>query len=162
MTISIGDRLPDVTLTLATEEGPQQVQLGDLTKGRKVVMFAVPGAFTPTCHNSHMPSFVRTSSDFKAQGVDEILCVATNDPFVMRAWGTASGADKAGIGMLSDEKAAMTTSLGLEIAPAQPGQMMRSKRYSMMIEDGIVRELHIEDSPGTCQISAGEGLLERA
>ncbi len=161
MTISVGDRLPDLAVTRATADGPQQVQLGELTKGRKVVLFAVPGAFTPTCHKSHMPSFVRTSSAFKAQGIDEILCVATNDPFVMRAWAAASGADEAGIGMLSDEKAALTIALGLEIAPAQPGQMMRSKRYSMLVDDGVVRELQVEESPGSCEISAGDSLLER-
>ena len=161
MTISVGDRLPDVTVTRATAEGPQQVRLGELTKGRKVVLFAVPGAFTRTCHKAHMPSFVRNSSAFRARGIDEILCVATNDPSVMHAWAVASGADEAGIGMLSDEKADLTTALGLEVAPAQLGQMMRSKRYSMLIDDGVVRELQVEESPGSCEISAGETLLER-
>lgn len=159
MTISQGDSLPDATLSRIGAEGPEQVALGSILKGRKVVMFAVPGAFTPTCHSAHVPSFVRTKDQFAAKGVDEIVCVSVNDPFVMKAWGEATGATDAGLTMLADAESTLTTAIGMNFDAPPVGLMARSKRYAMLLEDGKVTLLHVEESPGACEISAGEALL---
>lgn len=159
MTISTGDRLPEATLVRMGADGPEAVSLGERTKGRKVVIFAVPGAFTPTCHSAHVPSFMRTKDQFAAKGVDEIICVSVNDPFVMKSWGEATGAAGAGIAMLGDPQAAFTKALGMAFSAPPAGLIDRSKRYAMLVDDGVVRLLHVEESPGTCEISAGEGLL---
>lgn len=159
MTISTGDRMPGATLVRLGENGVEQIDLAKTLKGRNVVIFAVPGAFTPTCHSSHMPSFIRTKDQFAAKGVDEIICVSVNDPFVMKAWGEATGADKAGITLLGDPKGELTQELGLAFDGAAAGLMGRSKRYAMHVVDGEVRVLHLEESPGACEISGGESLL---
>ncbi len=159
MTISTGDRLPEATLVRMGADGPEAVSLGERIKGRKVVIFAVPGAFTPTCHSAHVPSFMRTRDQFAARGVDEIICVSVNDPFVMKSWGEATGAADAGIAMLGDPQAAFTKALGMAFSAPPAGLIDRSKRYAMLVDDGVVRLLHVEESPGTCEISAGEGLL---
>jgi cytochrome c peroxidase len=159
MTITTGDALPDATLTRLGADGPEQVSLADLTKGRKVVIFAVPGAFTPTCHSAHVPSFIRTKDDFAAKGVDEIICISVNDPFVMKAWGEATGATAAGLSLLSDGTGAYTADIGMNFDAPPVGLMGRSKRYAMLVDDGIVKVLHAEDSPGTCEISGGEAML---
>ena len=159
MTITTGDTLPEATLSRMGADGPEQVALSSLTKGRKVVMFAVPGAFTPTCHSAHVPSFIRTKDHFKAKGVDEIICVSVNDPFVMQAWGTATGAGDAGLTLLSDGTGAFTADIGMNFDAPPVGLMGRSKRYAMLVEDGVVKLLHAEDDPGTCDVSGGEALL---
>ena len=159
MTISTGDTLPDATLLFFGKEGPEPVSIAERTKGRKVVIFAVPGAFTPTCHSAHAPSFIRTKADFDGKGVDEIICVSVNDPFVMKAWGESTGATEAGITMLADPESAFTKAVGLDFTAPPAGLMARSKRYAMLVEDGKVTVLNLEESPGTCEISAGEGLL---
>ncbi len=159
MTISTGDKLPDATLVQMGENGPEAVDLGEKLKGRKVVLFAVPGAFTPTCHSAHVPSFIRTKDDFTAKGVDEILCVSVNDPFVMKAWGEATGATAAGITMLSDASTSFTDAIGMAFDAPRAGLIKRSKRYAMLIEDGVVTQFMPEESPGTCEVSAGESLL---
>lgn len=160
MPISPGDTLPDATLTRLGDKGPEPVSIGDLTKGRKVVIFAVPGAFTPTCHSAHVPSFMRTKDKFAEKGVDEIVCVSVNDPFVMKAWGEATGAAAAGITMLSDAGSEFTKAIGMDFDAPPAGLIARSKRYAMLVEDGKVSVLNLEESPGACEISAGEGLLE--
>ena len=160
MTISKGDRLPDATLVQLGESGPAPVAMADKIKGRKVVVFAVPGAFTPTCHSAHVPSFIRTKDQFDAKGVDEIICVSVNDPFVMKAWGEATGATAAGITMLSDAESAFTKAIGMDFDAPPAGLIARSKRYAMLVEDGVVTQLNEEENPGACEISAGEGLLE--
>ncbi len=160
MTISTGDRLPDATLVQMGTEGPEPVSLGDRTAGRKVVIFAVPGAFTPTCHSAHVPSFIRTKAQFAARGVDEIICISVNDPFVMHTWGEVTGATKAGITMLADAESAFTTEIGMRFDAPPAGLIARSKRYAMLVEDGVVIHLNQETSPGECGISAGEGLLD--
>jgi len=160
MTISKGDTLPDATLVQMGDSGPAPVALSDKTKGRKVVIFAVPGAFTPTCHSAHVPSFIRTKAQFDAKGVDEIICVSVNDPFVMKAWGEATGATAAGITMLADAQSAFTTAIGMNFDAPPAGLMARSKRYAMLVEDGKVTLLNEESSPGQCEVSAGEGLLD--
>ncbi|MEM8578618.1 MAG: peroxiredoxin [Pseudomonadota bacterium] len=159
MAISTGDTLPDVTLVQMGENGPEPVKLADKTAGRKVVIFAVPGAFTPTCHSAHVPSFIRTKDQFDAKGVDEIICVSVNDPFVMQAWGEATGAKAAGLTMLSDAGSEFTTGIGMNFDAPPVGLMARSKRYAMLVEDGKVSLLQEEENPGVCDVSGGEGLL---
>lgn len=158
MTISAGDKLPEANLIRLGANGPEAVSVTDLTKGRKVVIFAVPGAFTPTCHSAHVPSFIRTIDAFKAKGVDEVVCVSVNDVFVMKAWGEATGATAAGITMLSDA-GDYTKALGLNFDGAAAGLIGRSKRYAMYVVDGVVEKLQLEASPGVCEISGGEALL---
>ncbi|MDK3074023.1 peroxiredoxin [Sedimentitalea sp. JM2-8] len=159
MTISKGDKLPEATLVQMGDEGPAPVALSDKTKGRKVVVFAVPGAFTPTCHSAHVPSFLRTKSQFDDKGVDEIICISVNDPFVMKAWGDATGATAAGITMLSDPQSAFTKAIGMDFDAPPAGLVGRSKRYAMLVEDGTVSVLNQEESPGVCEVSGGEALL---
>jgi len=158
--ISVGDKLPAATLTRIGENGPEQVAISDLAQGRKLAIFAVPGAFTPTCHSAHVPSFIRTKDQFAAKGVDEIICVSGNDPFVMKAWGEATGAAEAGISMLADAECAFTDAIGMRFDAPPAGLIGRSKRYAMIVEDGEVKILHLEESPSTCEVSAGEALLD--
>ena len=159
MTISVGDKLPEANLVRLGEAGPEEISIESLTKGRKVVIFAVPGAFTPTCHMAHLPSFMRTKDAFTAKGVDEVICVAVNDPFVMKAWGEATRATEAGITLLSDGTSAFTGAMGMAFDAPPVGLMARSKRYALLAEDGVVKVLHVEDSPGTCEASGGEAML---
>ncbi|MDW3223269.1 MAG: peroxiredoxin [Paracoccaceae bacterium] len=160
MTISQGDQLPDATLMEMGAEGPAPVSLADKTKDRKVVIFAVPGAYTPTCHSAHVPSFVRTKDQFDAKGVDEIICVSVNDPFVMKSWGEATGAAAAGITMLGDADSSFTKAIGMDFDAPPAGLLARSKRYAMLVENGKVTLLQPEESPGVCEVSAGEALLD--
>ena len=160
MAISAGDKLPEATLLRMGEKDPERVSLGDLTKNRKVAIFAVPGAYTPTCHSTHVPGFIRVIEGLKAKGVDDVICISVNDPFVMESWGKATGADAAGISMLADADSSFTKAIGMEFDAPPKGLLARSKRYSMIVEDGIVLILHAEESPGTCEISSGEMLLE--
>jgi cytochrome c peroxidase len=159
MTISTGDRLPDATFVRLGANGPEEVSVETLTKGRKVVIFAVPGAFTPTCHSAHVPSFIRTKEALAAKGVEDVICVSVNDPFVMKAWGEATGATEAGLSMLADGTGAFTAAMGLSFDAPPVGLMGRSKRYALMAEDGVVKVLHLEESPGVCEVSGGEALL---
>ena len=159
MTISVGDKLPEVDLVRLGETGPEKVNLGALTKDRKVVIFAVPGAYTPTCSSTHVPSFIRTKDGFDAKGVDEIVCVSVNDPFVMKAWGEATGANGAGITMLGDAMSEMTKAIGMAFDAPPAGLIGRSKRYALYAEDGVVKVLYQEESPGSCEISGGESML---
>lgn len=158
MSISRGDKLPDVRLMRMGDNGPEAVPLADFTTNRKVVIFAVPGAYTPTCHSAHVPSFVRTSDQFAARGVDEVICVSVNDPFVMSSWGKDTGATAAGIAMLGDPDAAFTKAIGMDFTAPPAGLLNRSKRYAMLVEDGVVTLLN-EDEPGTCEVSTGEAVL---
>lgn len=159
MAISKGDALPGATLLQLGAEGPQAVSLADKTGGRKVVIFAVPGAYTPTCSMAHVPSFIRTKDQFAEKGVDEIICVSVNDPFVMKAWGDATGASEAGITMLADPQSEFTSAIGMNFDAPPAGLMARSKRYAMLVEDGKVTLLHEETAPGVCEVSGGEGML---
>ncbi|PLL11956.1 peroxiredoxin [Tabrizicola sp. TH137] len=160
MTISVGQPLPEATLIRMGEGGAEAISVADRTKGRKVVIFAVPGAFTPTCHSAHVPSFIRTKDGFAAKGVDEIICVSVNDPFVMKAWGEATGATAAGLTLLADADSSFTKAMGLAFDAPPVGLLARSKRYALYAEDGVVKALHLEESPGTCEISGGEALLK--
>lgn len=159
MTITVGDTLPEGTLMKIGADGPEPVSLESLTKGRKVVLFGLPGAFTSTCSSAHLPSFMRNVDAFKAKGVDEIICLAVNDPFVMDAWDKATGAADAGVTLLTDPIGDLAVAMGLELNVPAIGFVNRSQRYAALIEDGVVKVLNVEESPGTCEISAGETLL---
>ncbi len=159
MTITTGDTIPDATLLRMGADGPEQVQLASLTSGRKVVIFGLPGAFTGTCSTAHVPSFMRTLDGFKAKGVDEVICLSVNDPFVMAAWSKDTGAGDAGITMLGDAQSEFTTAVGMDFTAPPVGFVARSKRYSMLVNNGVVQILNEEGSPGECEISAGETLL---
>ena len=158
MSISVGDTLPDATLTRIGATGPEAISVEALTAGRKVVIFAVPGAYTPTCHSAHVPSFIRTMDQLRAKGVDEVVCVAVNDAHVMKAWGEATGATAAGITMLSDGMGEFTEKLGLAFDVPAIGLKGRTKRFAMMVEDGVVKVYHPETGRG-CEISGGEAMV---
>lgn len=160
MTIKKGDTLPNATLLQMGDGGPQEVMMEDKLKDRKVVLFGLPGAYTGTCSTAHVPSFMITYDDFKAKGVDEIICLSVNDPFVMQAWGDVTRATETGITMLADAESEFTTAIGMNFSAAPVGFVNRSKRYAMLVENGVVTILNEEPSPGECEISAGETLLE--
>jgi len=157
--IRVGDRLPAAELLIRGSDGPGIVDLAAKTAGRRVVIFAVPGAFTPTCDAEHLPSFVRTKAQFDAKGVDEVICVSVNDVHVLALWGETSGATAAGITMLADGDASFTKALGLAFSAPAAGMYDRSRRYAMVVDDGVVTVLHLE-KPGECAISTGEALLQ--
>lgn len=159
MAISTGDTLPDATLIRLGGDGPEAVSLSEVGKGKTIAIFAVPGAYTPTCSVSHVPSFIRTKDAFAAKGVDTIVCVSVNDPFVMKAWGEATGATEAGLHMLADADGSFTKAIGMDFDAPPAGLIGRSKRYAMLVEDGTVKTLHVEESPGVCETSGGEALL---
>lgn len=159
MTISEGSKLPEATLLKMGDAGAEAVPITERLKGRKVVVFGLPGAFTGTCTSAHVPSFIRTREKFVAKGVDEIICVAVNDPFVMKAWGEQTGASAAGITFLADADASFTKAVGLNFTAPPVGFFDRSKRYALYAEDGVVKVLHVEESPGVCEASGGEALL---
>ncbi|GAA3860270.1 peroxiredoxin [Celeribacter arenosi] len=159
MTISVGDKLPGGTVLIMGAEGPEQVDLAKKFAGRNVVLFGLPGAFTGTCTNAHLPSFIRTKGQFDAKGVDEVICLAVNDPFVLDAWSSATGAGAAGITLVGDAGSEFVSAAGLDMTAPGAGFYKRSKRFALYAEDGVVKVINIEDSPGVCGISAGEGLL---
>ena len=159
MPLQQGQTLPDATVLVMGENGPRQINLSDRLKGRKVVLFGLPGAYTGTCTTAHVPSFIRTAQSFAEKGVDEIICLAVNDPFVMSAWGDATGAASAGITMIADVEAEFTKAVGMEFSAPAVGFIDRSKRYAMLVEDGVVSILNEETNGGTCDISGGETLL---
>ena len=159
MSISNGATLPTETLMRVDAAGEAPVTLAGLSAGKRIVVFAVPGAFTPTCDSSHLPSFIRTMPGFAAKGIDTVACLSVNDIHVMRAWGKASGAYDAGIVMLSDPSGAFTAAAGLSFDVPQVGLIGRSKRYAMVVEDGVVTFWAPEPDRG-CAISGGEALLE--
>lgn len=159
MTISQGERLPAAELVAMTDKGPAGVALADKLSGRKVVLFGLPGAFTGTCTTAHVPSFIRTYDHFTEKGVAEIICLSVNDPFVMGAWGETTGATAAGITMLGDPSGAFVKAIGLDFDAPPVGLYGRSKRFAMVLDDGVVTTLHLEESPGVCEVSGGEALL---
>lgn len=161
MTIEPGDNLPEATLLALGADGPQSVSLADKTDGRKVAIFGVPGAFTRTCSAAHVPSFIRSMDALKDKGVEEVICISVNDPFVMAAWGESTGATEAGITMLGDADGSFTKAIGMDWTAPPAGFFGRSKRYSMLVEDGKVTILNPESGPGECDISAGETLVSQ-
>ncbi len=156
MPIQVGDRLPDVQLSLATPEGPVPVKSGDFFAGKRVALFAVPGAYTPTCSAKHLPSYVEKAADLKGKGIDEIVATSVNDAFVMGAWNKDQGSED--ITMLADGNGEFAKGLGLEMDGSKYGMGKRSQRYSMIINDGVVEKLNIE-AAGEYSASSAETLL---
>jgi peroxiredoxin len=159
MTIKIGDRIPSVTLRHVTAEGVQAVPSEEFFKGRKVALFGLPGAFTRTCSSRHLPGYVANSDALKAKGLDEIACISANDAFVMGAWGKEHGAPGK-VTMLGDGSCEFTQAIGLTLDRREGGMGIRSQRYSMVVEDGVVRELNVEPS-GEYGVSSAEAMLAR-
>ena len=158
MSIQQGDRLPEATLHTMRDGRPTAVTTGELFSGKKVVMFAVPGAFTPTCSEAHLPGYVVQADAIKAKGIDDIICVAVNDAFVMGAWGKAGNAD--GLTMVGDGNGDFTKAIGLEMDGSGFGLGTRSQRYAMVIEDGVVNTLAVE-AGGQLDVSAAESILKK-
>ena len=159
MTIQVGDKIPSVTLMRMGESGPEGVDSGDIFKGKKVAVFGVPGAFTPTCSAKHLPGFVQKADELKAKGVDAIVCTSVNDVFVMDAWGKDQGVgDK--VAMVADGDAALTKAAGLELDLNGKGLGLRSQRFSMVVDDGVVKVLNI-DPPGDFEKTSAEAMLKQ-
>ena len=156
MAISVGDKLPDVKLVKATAEGPQPVSSAEYFAGKKVALFSVPGAFTPTCSARHLPGYVEKAAELKAKGVDEIVATAVNDAFVMGAWNKAAGSDD--ITMLADGNGDFAEAVGLTMDGSGFGMGKRGQRFSMIVEDGVVKELNVE-APGDFSVSSAEHML---
>jgi peroxiredoxin len=158
--IKVGDRLPNTKFKVMTAEGPAERTTDDVFKGKKVVLFAVPGAFTPTCHKNHLPGFLKSADTIKAKGVDTIAVTGVNDVFVMDAWKKDTGA--AGkIEFLADGSADFAKALELSLDASAGGLGIRSKRYSMIVEDGVVKALNVEEAPGKADLSGADNLLKQ-
>ncbi|MCR9088101.1 MAG: peroxiredoxin [Rhodobacteraceae bacterium] len=162
MAIAVGDKLPEATLLRLGEDGPEPVTVSDLTAGRKVVIFGFPGAFTGTCSTAHVPSFMRTRDGFADKGIDEVIGVTVNDPFVIAAFDESTGAGAAGVTLLGDPMSEFVLALDLALTVPAVGFRDRSLRYAMLVEDGVVTVLNIEEQLGECTVSGGEALLESA
>ncbi|HLL59753.1 MAG TPA: peroxiredoxin [Allosphingosinicella sp.] len=158
MSINVGDRIPSTTFMKATGEGPEAVQSDEYFRGRRVALFSVPGAFTPTCSARHLPGFVEKADQLKAKGVDEIACTAVNDAFVMGAW--AESASASNVTMLSDGNGQFVEALGLTMDGSKYGMGTRGQRFSMIVNDGIVEQLNVEE-PGAFNVSSADYLLDR-
>lgn len=158
--LTVGAKLPEAKLLLAGANGVETIDLTERAKGRKLVIFAVPGAFTGTCSTAHAPSFIRTKGKFDAKGVDEVICVSVNDPFVMKAWGENTGATAAGLTFLADSDGSFTKAMGFDFDIPVPGMTGRSKRYALLADDGVITVLQAEENSGQCTVSGGEALLE--
>jgi peroxiredoxin len=158
MAIKVGDRVPNATFMVMTGEGPKPKTSDEIFKGKKVVLFAVPGAFTPTCHKNHLPGFVKSAGAIKGKGIDTIAVTGVNDVFVMDAWKKASGADA--IEFLADGSANFAKALGLSADLTERGLGVRSQRYAMVVDDGVVRTLNVEDAPGKAEVSGADNLLK--
>lgn len=158
MSVQVGDRIPDVPITLAGPEGPQQTSSSDYFAGKRVALFAVPGAFTPTCSARHLPSYVDKASELKGKGVDEIACISVNDPFVMAAWAERDASSD--ITMIADGNGAFAEAVGLSMDGSKFGMGKRSQRYSMLVNDGVIEQLNVE-APGEYRASSAETMLEQ-
>src|SRR5579883_3000529 len=158
MTIKVGDRVPNATFMTMTADGPKPKSSDELFKGKKVVLFAVPGAFTPTCHRNHLPGFVKNAAAIKAKGIDTIAVTGVNDVFVMDAWKKASGGED--IEYLADGSGNFAKAMGLTLDMTERGLGVRSQRYCMVVDDGVVKTLNIEDGPGKAEISGADNLLK--
>lgn len=159
MTIKTGDRLPEATFSTMTADGPKPMTTSEAFGGKTVAVFAVPGAFTPTCHLNHLPTYLARADELRARGAEATYCIAVNDPFVLGAWAdaTASGDD---ITMLADGSGDFTRAIGMDLDLSGHGLGLRSKRYAMLVEDGVVKTLLVEDNPGEAVKSTAESLLD--
>jgi peroxiredoxin len=158
MAIKVGDRVPNGTFMVMTADGPKPKTTDELFKGKKVVLFAVPGAFTPTCHRNHLPGFVKNAAAIKGKGIDTIAVTGVNDVFVMDAWKKSSGGDA--IEFLADGSGNWAKAMGLTVDLSERGLGVRSQRYAMVVEDGVVKTLNVEDAPGKAEISSADNLLK--
>lgn len=159
MTIKVGDKIPSATLRYLSPEGPKEITTEELFGGKKVALFAVPGAFTPACSQRHLPGYVDRAADLKAKGIDQIACVSVNDAFVMNAWGKAQNVgDK--VTMLADGSGEFAKAVGLELDARGRGLGMRSQRYSMVVDNGVVKALNVEAQPGSVEASSAEAMLK--
>jgi glutaredoxin/glutathione-dependent peroxiredoxin len=158
MATKVGDRVPNGTFTVMTAEGPKPKTTDELFKGKKVVLFAVPGAFTPTCHKNHLPGFVKNAAAIKGKGIDTIAVTGVNDVFVMDAWKKASGGDA--IEFLADGSGNFAKAMGLTVDLTERGLGVRSQRYAMVVDNGMVKTLNVEDAPGKADISGADNLLK--
>lgn len=158
MTIQVGNRLPDVPLTIASTDGPKPTTSVQFFAGKRVALFAVPGAFTPTCSARHLPSYVQKAGELRDKGIDEVACISVNDPFVMAAWGQRDGSKD--IVMLADGNGAFSDAVGLSFDGSQFGMGKRSQRYSMIVDDGVVEQLNVEQ-PGEYRASSAENMLDQ-
>ena len=159
MTIKVGDKLPEAKFRVMTAEGPQVKTTDDIFKGKKVALFAVPGAFTSTCHKMHVPSIVQNADALKAKGVNTVAVTSVNDVFVMDAWQKASGADN--VEFLADGNGEFAKAIDLTLDASGNGLGLRSKRYAMLVDDGVVKKLNIEEAPGKVEVSGGEALVKQ-
>jgi peroxiredoxin len=159
MPIAVGQRVPDATFKVMTDNGPADLKSSDLFNGKTVALFAVPGAFTPTCHAKHVPSFLANYDALKAKGVDTIACTSVNDVFVMTEWSKASNATGK-ITFLADGGAAFAKAIGMDVDLTAPGLGIRSKRYAMLVKDGVVKAFNAEEAPGKMEKSSAEELLK--
>lgn len=159
MAIEVGDRVPHATLYRMTDGAPAPVTTEELLDGKRVLLFGLPGAFTPTCSAAHLPGYVAHADEIRAKGVDAIVCVSVNDPYVMDAWGKTRNADGK-VMMVADPNGELTRALGLELDLSQRGLGVRSQRYAMVVDDGVVKHLNIEDAPGKAEKSGAETMLE--
>lgn len=160
MTISVGDTIPDIILKRLGSAGMEDLKTGDYFKGRKIILFAVPGAFTPTCSNKHLPGYIEEEAALKAKGIDEIACLAVNDPFVMQHWGEVAGATGK-ITMIPDGNGDLTRAMGLGMDGAGAGLGFRAKRFVMLVDDGIVKDLQIEDKAGEVSTTGAQACAAR-
>lgn len=159
MAMKVGERLPEGTLLRMGVNGVETVRSSDLFAGRRVVVFGLPGAFTGTCSTMHVPSYMRVMEQLGARGVDEVVCVAGNDPWVMKAWGEQTGAAAAGITMLADPSGDWIEALGTSFDAPQVGFHRRSRRFSALVVDGVIDIWHEEAGPGVCEATAGEAMV---
>ena len=160
MPIKVGDRVPNATFRVITPEGPKPLTTDDVFKGKKVVLFAVPGAFTPTCTKNHLPGYITNSAAIKAKGVDRIAVTGVNDQFVIDAWKKSSGGDGK-VEFLADGNGDFAKALGLEMDGSPMGLGLRTKRYSMLIEDGVVKSLNAGDAPGKAEVAGADTILKQ-
>jgi len=158
MTIEVGDEIPSATLYQMTPEGPKPVGTDDVFKGKRVVLFALPGAFTPTCSAAHLPGYVVKADDLRGKGIDSIVCLSVNDAFVMDAWGKSQNVED-DVTMLADGSGEFTRAVGMELDLSERGLGVRSKRYAMVVEDGVVKHLNVEPDPGKLSNASAETVL---
>ena len=159
MAIKVGDKVPPATLRYLSPEGPKEITTDELFRGKKVALFAVPGAFTPACSQRHLPGYVEKAADLKAKGIDTIACVAVNDAFVMDAWGKNQNCgDK--VMMLADGSGEFAKALGMELDMKSRGLGVRSQRYSMLVDNGTVKSLNVESQPGQVEASGADAMLK--
>lgn len=159
MALVLGGTLPAAKLKRMTENGIEDVNLHDLTSGKRVVIFAVPGAFTSTCHKAHVPSFIRAKDDLMAKGIEAIICVTVNDPFVTKSWEEATGADQAGLITLADTDSSFSKAMGMTFSAPPVGLFDRSQRYAIVVNDNVIQSAHEEPAPGEFGATSGESVL---